>query len=103
MRESDVEMIDYGNEEELMQILVGEGHECKICMDTVERDAYLLENCEHVFHKECVHNYLKTEIENSKCPLVCPIPECKVMVAPHDMHQILKDEEMEKYQKYSFQ
>ena len=96
-------IIDYGNEDELMQVLVGQGHECKICMEVVENDAYLISNCEHIFHKDCVHNYLKAEIDNSKCPLVCAIPECKVVISPHDMHKILTQEEMEKYQKYSFQ
>jgi hypothetical protein len=97
------DLIDYGNEDELMQVLVGEGHECKICMDVVETDVFMLRNCEHIFHKECLHNFFKTEIENSKCPLICPLPECKIVTAPVDMHKILTEEEMEKYQKYSFQ
>ena len=71
--------------------------ECKICMELVENDAYLVDNCEHIFHKKCVHNYLKAEIDNSKCPLVCAIPECKIVISPHDMHKILTQEEMEKY------
>jgi hypothetical protein len=97
------EIIDYGNEDEIMQLLIGEGHECKICMETVQDDAYLLDNCEDVFHKECLHNYLRAEIGNSKCPLICPIPECKEGLAPHDMHKILTIEEMDKYEKYSMQ
>ena len=98
MKESEADnLIDYGNEDELMQILVGEGHECKICMDTVQDDAYLLDNCEHVFHKECLHSYMKAEIDNSKCPMLCPIPECKLVMAPHDMHKILTADEMDKF------
>ena len=97
------DVIDYGNEDELMKVLVGEGHECKICMDVVETDVFMLRNCEHIFHKDCLHSFFKTEIENSKCPLICPLLECKIVTAPVDMHKILTEEEMEKYQKYSFQ
>jgi E3 ubiquitin-protein ligase RNF19B len=103
MEQAEPEIIDYGNEDELMQILVGQGHDCKICMEKVEQDAYLLDNCDHVLHKECLQHYLRAEIDNSKCPLNCPIPECKIVLSPHDMHSLMSEEEMERFQKYSFQ
>jgi hypothetical protein len=62
----------------------------------------MLSNCEHVFHKECVRSYLEAEIENSKCPILCPLPNCKIGFAPREMNTVLSPENMEKYQKHSF-
>jgi hypothetical protein len=33
-----------------------------------------LQCCEHVFHGKCLREYFKTQIENSKFPLICPEP-----------------------------
>jgi hypothetical protein len=49
-----------------------------------------------------VRSYLEAEIENSKCPILCPLPNCKIDFAPRDMNTVLSPENMEKYQKYSF-
>lgn len=66
------EIIDYGDEEEIAKAIAGKNCECTICTDVMEEDIVLLNNCDHIYHKECMHRYLQAEIENSKCPLLCP-------------------------------
>ena len=81
---------------------MGENDNCLMCFEKMEKELCILANCEHIFHKECVQSYLKAEIDQSKCPLLCPLLNCKIEIAPRDMNRALKQEEMEKFQKYSF-
>jgi Ring finger domain len=46
--------------------------ECEVCYEGFnDQNVFPLANCEHVYHQECMKNFLKAEIEGNKCPLVC--------------------------------
>jgi hypothetical protein len=67
------------DEDEQIRALIGdEENECKMCFDVMEKDLCMLWNCEHAFHKECVQRYLEAEIDQSKCPITCPLQNCKI-------------------------
>ena len=62
--------------------------------------ATMLYSCEHVFHTECLQQYFQSEINQSKCPLVCPVIECRKILSTSDIKQVLSDEMIAKYEKY---
>ncbi len=63
---------EYGYEEEVFPREGDLKFTCDICADVFDMsNSYLLTNCEHFFHAECLQQYLRTEIEASKCPLIC--------------------------------
>jgi len=39
--------------------------QCSICIDSVEKDKFCYEKCNHVFHKKCLREWLK---QNKTCP-----------------------------------
>jgi hypothetical protein len=74
--------------------------ECPIDMEPFTDDsAYFMKNCEHVFHRECLTNYLKAEISNNRCPIKCCLPTCTAIIASEDMVRNLRREDMDKYHK----
>jgi len=44
----------------------------------------VMENCDHVYHKECLRDNLAADVENNNFPLICPI--CK-SEKPKNEHQ----------------
>jgi len=57
--------------------------------------------CEHIFHQECLEQYLKTQIEDSKFPIKCPIPECNQEIGDHDLKDILPEELYSKFNEFT--
>lgn len=42
---------------------------CTICLNKIESNEYIRKlKCNHLFHKKCVDNWLKKNIENPSCP-----------------------------------
>lgn len=42
---------------------------CAICLNKIEDKEYIRKlKCNHLFHKKCVDNWLKKNIENPSCP-----------------------------------
>ena len=79
--------------------------ECQICISQIDndRDAFPLINCEHLFHKKCLEQYLKTEVSQSKCPLTCCDPKCRKELAAKDLKGLLSRKDYESFQNYSLQ
>jgi hypothetical protein len=47
--------------------------ECTICLSPIyNTERVLMERCTHSFHRECIHNWHRTERRNGR-PLSCPI------------------------------
>ena len=47
--------------------------ECTICLSPIHNtERVLMERCTHSFHRECIHNWHRTERRNQR-PLSCPI------------------------------
>jgi E3 ubiquitin-protein ligase RHA2 len=44
--------------------------DCAICINKIESNEYIRKlKCNHLFHKKCVDNWLKKNIENASCPM----------------------------------
>lgn len=67
---------------------------CKICLDGFgdENSIFPLQLCEHVFHKDCLGEYLRTEIKEAKLPIFCPDPKCKVEISDTDLKDLLEED-----------
>lgn len=45
---------------------------CKICLDTLlSSNVHPLECCDHVFHEDCLKEYVKSEVEFNLCYIYC--------------------------------
>ena len=76
---------------------------CRVCLDDFnEQNIFLLSCCDHVFHNECLREYYKTNIEESKFPLICPDEKCKQVLDQGDLSQILNENDMQKYLNFTF-
>ena len=82
---------------------------CKICMESYEMDdenddqeePFCLQQCENVFHAECLVTYLETQIKDSKLPLVCPDAGCREEIADTDLKELLSRELYVKYSHFA--
>ena len=64
--------------------------ECTVCFEAFEDETiFILSNCGHVFHKECMKSYLSAELESGKGTLICPALKCKVELPTRDIKSIL--------------
>lgn len=46
---------------------------CRICLDGFnEENVFPLSTCEHIFHTECLQQYLNGEIDSGKYPFKVP-------------------------------
>ena len=65
--------------------------ECPLCYDELAASDYpeLTLTCGHMSCSDCLREYLKIEIGESRVDISCP--ECKERLHPADIHSILKD------------
>ena len=40
---------------------------CSICLEKMEKDTYYKTECNHVFHKECLKNWIQINNKNLNC------------------------------------
>ncbi len=72
--------------------------DCVVCMERFEEsNTIFLSNCEHVIHTHCMKDYLKAEMENQKCSLVCFTPNCKKELSYKDLNKLLTKAEIDKF------
>lgn len=77
---------------------------CSICFDQLlSQDIIPFINCPHVFHLECLGNYLKEGIEARRFPIKCPAEGCRQEINPQDIKTSLKKQaELQKrFEEYS--
>ena len=56
--------------------------ECPLCMAECTLEQFpLLRNCAHLFCKECLHTYVKIEIQEGRANLKCP--QCTELMHPN--------------------
>ena len=56
--------------------------ECPLCMAECTLEQFpLLRNCPHLFCKECLHTYVKIEIQEGRANLKCP--QCTELMHPN--------------------
>ncbi len=68
----------------------------------IEEELFPLENCEHLFHNQCMEEYLKVSILDGKFPINCAEAECGKEVTIGDIRDIVDEDMMEKFYKFSF-
>jgi hypothetical protein len=59
-----------------------------------------LDSCDHVFHEDCLKEYLEMKIQNKDDVILCPDAKCKIPMVVEDMTAVLGEEKMEAY--YAF-
>lgn len=68
-----------------------------------DKGAFSFTNCEHILHEECLKQYLKTEISESKSPLTCCDPQCRKQLSEKDIKFLLSLKDYESYHNYTLQ
>jgi hypothetical protein len=50
-----------------------EENACLICFDTPEAgEMFLLEDCAHIFHADCMKKHMEMQINDNRIPIGCP-------------------------------
>lgn len=77
---------------------------CRVCLEAfMENDGvFPLRGCEHVFHKECLQLYVKSQMDMGKCPAICPDAKCGKELNEDDLKQLLNKDDLEKYHTLAF-
>lgn len=75
---------------------------CRICLCEIEEGCFPLEGCEHFFHEECIRQHLEVNLNDGNFPIKCPDDKCGEMVLINDIKELLNEEMMEKFYKFSF-
>lgn len=76
--------------------------ECEICFDQIDKpDIILLDNCEHLYHPQCLLQHFGNMIDERKLPLNCP--SCRIEVTAADVKRFLPPELIRKWEDHSFQ
>ena len=63
---------------------------CKICLETLaDNEVIPLTGCEHVFHGECIKQFIQSQVDDSKFPIICPEVKCKQTISDIDIQDML--------------
>ena len=77
---------------------------CTICLEALMEDEIIpLENCDHIFHLNCLSSYLQSQIDQRKFPLVCPQFKCGKQVIIENINGIVSQEYLDKFYNYTLQ
>jgi len=94
---------EFEEEEKQMRRAQNVQLDCQICYDTIKEGDYLpLDGCGHMFHPACIKEYLETEINERRFPLVCPFGNCKNEIRDMDLQDRLSPEMYAKHQEFCF-
>lgn len=76
-------------------------HSCEICFD--ERDGaefHYLEECRHFFCGDCLKAHCELHVEGGTVlNLLCPNHECKTMIAPEILRDVLDADKLERWER----
>ena len=79
---------------------------CQICQeplfDAEGSPVIALSVCPDIYHTECIQPWLKTCIDNSQLPILCPEPKCKRAIPLPDLRELLSYEELQRLQKFEW-
>ncbi|CAD8106469.1 unnamed protein product [Paramecium primaurelia] len=75
---------------------------CSICLDVIEYSQIIILKCSHQFHQMCINQHCLTQIQQRSFPINCPILECKQSIVYTDLKDILDDQDIQKYQQFTF-
>ena len=57
-----------------------------MCISEIDRDAFGLLECGHIFHPECINGYLKAKIESNEVHIHCPMEGCGKRLSVSDIY-----------------
>ncbi len=58
-------------------------------------------DCNHMFHRDCLKQYFKTEIKSRKFPIHCPQDKCEHEVIFEDLSEILDKADIDNFWEYT--
>ena len=58
-----------------------------------------LRSCEHIFHKECLEDYIKSQIADLKLHISCPEASCGTQLAQVDIKACITKDHFERFEK----
>lgn len=68
------------------KIIADVKEECSICLrDLSTDDMYTLQNCQHVFCKDCLKQYVSTQLNDGAKKIVCPSRDCSKSLSAVDL------------------
>ncbi|KAL4439317.1 hypothetical protein ABPG74_016980 [Tetrahymena malaccensis] len=74
---------------------------CKICQDQTESEDFYYAECNHIFHNQCLAQYLNEQISKKNIQLKCPHANCQYDIPQTTLKQILNQEQFEAFQQVS--
>jgi hypothetical protein len=77
---------------------------CKICLAEYDEEASMFpqELCEHIYHKDCLKNYIESRIAEAKFPILCPDPNCGIEISDRDLKELISEDSYRKFAAFSF-
>jgi len=91
------------NPESLEKLASLKQSECAICFSNVEGEL-TLKDCQHSFCKDCLQEYLKTEISSMNVlKIKCPDQTCPCILNSSSLEELLDSSDFERYQKLFLQ
>ncbi|KAL4468931.1 hypothetical protein ABPG72_009751 [Tetrahymena utriculariae] len=86
-----------------IQPIKDKNQKCDICIEVMDVNTLMVLGCNDKYHKICLEEYFKVEIQQKKLPIKCPNQSCQYQIQPLELKQILKQKDYEKYEQFQFQ
>ncbi|KAL4439318.1 hypothetical protein ABPG74_016981 [Tetrahymena malaccensis] len=74
---------------------------CKLCYDSTDSEEFFFAECNHIFHQQCIAQYLNDQISQENISLKCPHTDCYYQIPQTNLKEILNQEQFEIYQQIS--
>lgn len=75
---------------------------CAICsQNLLNSELCILEDCPHMFHKNCISHELQRQMVKELEKIVCPVKECGIEVKFHYLEQYVSGQIVKEYQEKS--
>ena len=80
---------------------------CQICYEPLFEDLneelHSLSSCTDVYHKECLTEYVRTQIEQGRLPILCPNVQCQRPISgQRDLKALLEIPELVRWTRHEW-
>ena len=81
--------------------------DCGICFDVLNAAdtneiIFSLTGCNHVYHRSCLTEFFKMQIETANFPLTCPNHECRHTADGQDIKFLLTKDAFERFTRFEW-